>query len=104
MVERGDRVQQDPEDGGRTDEAGNKLDSLEFRSPRGSWRNGAYHLATTIATPAAFAPLPFAVAALGWSGLSSLLSFSAMTCMEPMGMPFFVLWRPRLCMKGGLVC
>lgn len=33
---------------------------------RGSWREGAFHLATTIATPAAFAPLPSAIAALGW--------------------------------------
>jgi hypothetical protein len=33
---------------------------------RGTWRHAGFHLATTIATPAAFAPLPSAVAALGW--------------------------------------
>lgn len=33
---------------------------------RGTWRHAAFHVATTIATPAAYAPLPFAVASLGW--------------------------------------
>ncbi|KAJ1295605.1 hypothetical protein BS78_01G235700 [Paspalum vaginatum] len=33
---------------------------------RGTWRHSAFHVATTIATPAAYAPLPFAVASLGW--------------------------------------
>lgn len=32
----------------------------------GSWKHAAFHIATTIATPAAYAPLPFAVASLGW--------------------------------------
>lgn len=32
----------------------------------GSWGYAGYHLATTIATPAAYAYLPFAFAALGW--------------------------------------
>lgn len=34
---------------------------------RGSWKHAALHVATTIATPAAYAPLPFAVASLGWN-------------------------------------
>ena len=33
---------------------------------RGTWKHGAFHIATTIATPAAYAPLPFALASLGW--------------------------------------
>lgn len=33
---------------------------------RGTWKHGAFHVATTIATPAAYAPLPFALASLGW--------------------------------------
>ncbi|CAA3014213.1 GABA transporter 1-like [Olea europaea subsp. europaea] len=41
---------------------------------RGTWRHAAFHVATTIATPAAYAPLPFAVASLGWPlGVSSLV-------------------------------
>lgn len=35
-------------------------------SGQGTWRNAAFHVATTIATPAAYAPLPFALASLGW--------------------------------------
>lgn len=34
---------------------------------RGTWKHAAFHVATTIATPAAYAPLPFALASLGWS-------------------------------------
>ncbi|PKI64081.1 hypothetical protein CRG98_015525 [Punica granatum] len=42
---------------------------------RGTWKHGAFHVATTIATPAAYAPLPFALASLGWPlGVSSLVS------------------------------
>lgn len=33
---------------------------------KGTWKHAASHVATTIATPAAYAPLPFAVASLGW--------------------------------------
>ncbi|CAL4916653.1 unnamed protein product [Urochloa decumbens] len=41
---------------------------------RGTWRHAAFHVATTIATPAAYAPLPFAVASLGWPlGVCSLV-------------------------------
>ncbi|KAG2719062.1 hypothetical protein I3760_03G249800 [Carya illinoinensis] len=42
---------------------------------RGTWKHAAFHVATTIATPAAYAPLPFALASLGWPlGVSSLVS------------------------------
>ena len=34
----------------------------------GTWYEAGYHLATTIATPAAYAPLSFAIASLTWSG------------------------------------
>ena len=34
----------------------------------GSWMQAGYHLATTIATPAAYAPLAFAFASLTWGG------------------------------------
>ncbi|KAL6883628.1 hypothetical protein ACP4OV_011042 [Aristida adscensionis] len=41
---------------------------------RGMWRHAAFHVATTIATPAAYAPLPFALASLGWPlGVCSLV-------------------------------
>lgn len=33
---------------------------------KGTWKHAAFHMATTIATPAAYAPLPFALASLGW--------------------------------------
>lgn len=39
---------------------------IEDSDGRGSWKHAAFHVATTIATPAAYAPLPFAVASLGW--------------------------------------
>ncbi|PNX91266.1 hypothetical protein L195_g047396, partial [Trifolium pratense] len=35
-------------------------------SDKGTWKHAAFHVATTIATPAAYAPLPFALASLGW--------------------------------------
>ncbi|KAJ0981582.1 hypothetical protein J5N97_009837 [Dioscorea zingiberensis] len=41
---------------------------------RGTWKHAAFHVATTIATPAAYAPLPFALASLGWPlGVFSLV-------------------------------
>ncbi|CAM0908011.1 unnamed protein product [Alopecurus aequalis] len=41
---------------------------------KGTWRHAAFHVATTIATPAAYAPLPFALVSLGWPlGVSSLV-------------------------------
>uniref|UniRef100_A0A7N0V5H1 Amino acid transporter transmembrane domain-containing protein n=1 Tax=Kalanchoe fedtschenkoi TaxID=63787 RepID=A0A7N0V5H1_KALFE len=42
---------------------------------RGTWKHAAFHVATTIATPAAFSPLPFALASLGWPvGVTSLIA------------------------------
>ncbi|WCJ21642.1 Transmembrane amino acid transporter family protein [Euphorbia peplus] len=41
---------------------------------KGTWMHAAFHVATTIATPAAYAPLPFALASLGCPlGVSSLV-------------------------------
>lgn len=59
-----------PEDQG----AGGEGAGVELQGGRGTWRHAAFHVATTIATPAAYAPLPFAVASLGWPlGVCSLL-------------------------------
>ncbi|KAI5395032.1 hypothetical protein KIW84_061586 [Lathyrus oleraceus] len=48
-------------------------------SGKGTWKHAAFHVATTIATPAAYAPLPFALASLGWPlvfwGYWSIASF-----------------------------
>lgn len=38
----------------------------EDKHGKGTWKHAAVHVATTIATPAAYAPLPFALASLGW--------------------------------------
>ncbi|KAI3773040.1 hypothetical protein L6452_04237 [Arctium lappa] len=47
---------------------------------RGSWKHAAFHVATTIATPAAYAPLPFAVSSLGWPlGVLSLVGATLTT-------------------------
>ncbi|KAL5712324.1 hypothetical protein ACHQM5_014510 [Ranunculus cassubicifolius] len=47
---------------------------------RGSWKHAAFHVATMIATPAAYAPLPFALASLGWPlGVSSLVGATLAT-------------------------
>ncbi|TKY52700.1 GABA transporter 1 [Spatholobus suberectus] len=49
-------------------------------SGKGTWNHAAFHVATTIATPAAYAPLPFALASLGWPlGVSSLVSATLAT-------------------------
>lgn len=49
-------------------------------SGRGTWKHAAFHVATTIATPAAYAPLPFALASLGWYlGVSSLVGATLAT-------------------------
>ncbi|KVI12389.1 hypothetical protein Ccrd_009182 [Cynara cardunculus var. scolymus] len=51
-----------------------------FTSTRGSWKHAAFHVATTIATPAAYAPLPFAVSSLGWPlGVLSLVGATLTT-------------------------
>ncbi|EOX94561.1 hypothetical protein QUC31_004581 [Theobroma cacao] len=47
---------------------------------KGTWKHAAFHVATTIATPAAYAPLPFALASLGWPlGVSSLVAATLAT-------------------------
>lgn len=47
---------------------------------RGTWKHAAFHVATTIATPAAYAPLPFALASLGWPlGVTSLVGATLAT-------------------------
>ncbi|GMH20872.1 hypothetical protein Nepgr_022714 [Nepenthes gracilis] len=51
-------------------------EDLNGRRPegRGTWKHAAFHVATTIATPAAYAPLPYALASLGWPlGVCSLV-------------------------------
>ncbi|XP_076883499.1 GABA transporter 1-like [Bidens hawaiensis] len=49
-------------------------------SGKGSWKHAAFHVATTIATPAAYAPLPFAVSSLGWPlGVISLVGATLTT-------------------------
>ena len=46
---------------------------LKTESRGGKWAHAAFHIATTIATPAAYSPLPFALASLGWTtGLTHL--------------------------------
>lgn len=49
-------------------ETGNDADDggAGGRGGKGTWKHAAFHVATTIATPAAYAPLPFALASLGW--------------------------------------
>ncbi|KAK3153704.1 hypothetical protein QOZ80_2BG0180040 [Eleusine coracana subsp. coracana] len=51
-----------PENG----ETGGEVGTGTEKEARGTWLHAAFHVATTIATPAAYAPLPFAVASLGW--------------------------------------
>lgn len=46
---------------------------------KGTWKHAAFHVATTIATPAAYAPLPFALASLGWP----LGQLSWFLCVSP---------------------
>ena len=46
--------------------AAEKHEEEEEEEGRGTWKHAAFHVATTIATPAAYAPLPFALASLGW--------------------------------------
>ena len=46
----------------------------------GTWYEAGYHMATTIATPAAYSPIPFAFASLTWGGgLSTLIVGIAVT-------------------------
>ncbi|KAG5246293.1 GABA transporter [Salix suchowensis] len=60
--------------------AAERQDSREVDGGKGTWKHAAFHVATTIATPAAYAPLPFALASLGWRlGVSSLVGATLAT-------------------------
>ncbi|KAK9831715.1 hypothetical protein WJX74_006848 [Apatococcus lobatus] len=51
-----------------------EINDSTFRVGQGRWWHAGGHLATTIATPAAYAPLPFAVSRLGWpAGMIALI-------------------------------
>ncbi|KAL5796587.1 hypothetical protein ACOSQ2_001407 [Xanthoceras sorbifolium] len=55
-------------------------ESSSVEGGKGTWKHAAFHVATTIATPAAYAPLPFALASLGWVlGVSSLVGATVAT-------------------------
>jgi hypothetical protein len=62
-----------PTRGGAQEDQAGEADSVDREAisgtaegGKGTWRHAAFHVATTIATPAAYAPLPFALASLGW--------------------------------------
>ncbi|KAJ6736199.1 hypothetical protein OIU85_018406 [Salix viminalis] len=60
--------------------AAGRQDSRDVDEGKGTWKHAAFHVATTIATPAAYAPLPFALASLGWRlGVSSLVGATLAT-------------------------
>ncbi|XP_031255359.1 GABA transporter 1-like [Pistacia vera] len=66
----------------REEEKSNTLveEEEEGDEGKGTWKHAAFHVATTIATPAAYAPLPFALASLGWPlGVSSLVAGTVAT-------------------------
>ncbi|KAK4847510.1 hypothetical protein QYF36_002723 [Acer negundo] len=57
-----------------------EIKSSKVDGGKGTWKHAAFHVATTIATPAAYAPLPFALASLGWVlGVSSLVGGTLVT-------------------------
>ncbi|OWM75240.1 hypothetical protein CDL15_Pgr023761 [Punica granatum] len=58
--------EQEETDAGREDDEREEEEEGGKQEGRGTWKHGAFHVATTIATPAAYAPLPFALASLGW--------------------------------------
>ncbi|KAE8685532.1 Transmembrane amino acid transporter family protein isoform 2 [Hibiscus syriacus] len=61
-------------------------------SGKGTWKHAAFHVTTTIATPAAYAPLPFALASLGWPlGVSSLVAGTMATWYS--SLLISTLWR-----------
>lgn len=49
---------------------------------KGKWTHAAFHVATTIATPAAYAPLPFALASLGWPLGNSTILLQRPICLR----------------------
>ncbi|KAG5514536.1 hypothetical protein RHGRI_035816 [Rhododendron griersonianum] len=71
--------EKEPVEGGGGGGGGDSSGS-EGKGSRGTWKHAAFHVATTIATPAAYAPLPFAVASLGWPlGVCSLVGATLAT-------------------------
>ncbi|KAJ1417530.1 Amino acid transporter, transmembrane domain [Sesbania bispinosa] len=65
---------------GSPEYAGREAETEGGISGKGTWKHAAFHVATTIATPAAYAPLPFALASLGWPlGVSNLVSATLAT-------------------------
>ncbi|KAM0891816.1 hypothetical protein ACQ4PT_026119 [Festuca glaucescens] len=70
-----------PTRGGAQEDQAGEADSVDREAisgaaegGKGTWRHAAFHVVTTIATPAAYAPLPFALASLGWPlGVCSLV-------------------------------
>ncbi|KAL6641214.1 hypothetical protein ACP70R_019395 [Stipagrostis hirtigluma subsp. patula] len=61
---------------------------------RGTWRHAVFHVATTIATPAAYAPLPFAVASLGWPlGVCSLVIGTLVTWCSSLAVASLWQWN-----------
>ncbi|XP_057973782.1 GABA transporter 1-like [Malania oleifera] len=62
------------------DEERRRTEGGDRDAGRGTWKHAAFHVATTIATPAAYAPLPFALASLRWPlGVSSLVGATLST-------------------------
>ncbi|XP_042486695.1 GABA transporter 1-like [Macadamia integrifolia] len=71
-----------PEEGNTSwvDAEGGGVAVSSVNGRQGTWKHAAFHIATTIATPAAYAPLPFALASLGWPlGVSSLVAATIAT-------------------------
>ncbi|KAL5232248.1 hypothetical protein ABZP36_031024 [Zizania latifolia] len=78
--------------GGGADDV-DKVAGAERRG-RGTWRHAAFHVATTIATPAAYAPLPFALASLGWPlGVCSLVIGTLVTWCSSLAVASLWQWN-----------
>lgn len=74
-------------------EAGVDKDSAA-EGGKGTWRHAAFHVATTIATPAAYAPLPFALASLGWPlGVCSLVIGTLITWCSSLAVASLWQWN-----------
>ncbi|KAG0622548.1 hypothetical protein M758_3G105800 [Ceratodon purpureus] len=80
-MQRGNMAENDKTKAGDIERPGYLPPSPEKRPEgKGTWQVSAFHLATTIATPAAFAPLPYAMSQLGWpGGVVTLLMGTAVT-------------------------
>ncbi|KAH9327074.1 hypothetical protein KI387_007252, partial [Taxus chinensis] len=74
------RGEAETEEETRMEEKTEAVDDGSDSHGRGTWIHAAFHVATTIATPAAYAPLPFALASLTWSaGVVSLVNGTLVT-------------------------